>query len=89
MREEISRPDYVLYVGCAGLVVNCLGLLMFHEHGHAHSHSHEHRHEHAPSEAVSATPHAAKDDAKSIDSQDLMPQFPASLEAARIKHVAK
>ncbi|KAF5888273.1 zinc transporter 1-like isoform X1, partial [Clarias magur] len=36
--HEIENPIVVIAVGAAGLVVNLLGLCLF--HGHAHSHSH-------------------------------------------------
>lgn len=39
--HEIENPQVVMWVGVAGLVVNVLGLLMFHgyaAHGHGHSH---------------------------------------------------
>lgn len=39
-REEIHRPQLLLIVGGAGLLVNLIGLLLFHEHGSAHGHSH-------------------------------------------------
>ncbi|KAI5616784.1 zinc transporter 1 [Silurus asotus] len=38
--QEIEKPRVVVWVGVAGLVVNVLGLLMFHGYaGHGHSHS--------------------------------------------------
>jgi len=37
---HIERADTMLYVGIAGLVINVLGLLLFHDHGHGHGHSH-------------------------------------------------
>ncbi|KAI8914138.1 cation efflux protein [Gorgonomyces haynaldii] len=36
--EVIESTDLVLYVGTAGLIVNILGLFLFHEHGHDHQH---------------------------------------------------
>lgn len=33
---DIDKPVLILCVGGAGLVVNLLGLLLFHEHGHGH-----------------------------------------------------
>ncbi|KAI8058425.1 cation efflux protein [Syncephalis plumigaleata] len=44
--EPIERPQLVLIVGTAGLIVNLLGMVLFHEHGHGHGHSHGHGHEH-------------------------------------------
>lgn len=32
----------MLYVGIAGLVVNLIGLLLFHQHSHGHGHGHSH-----------------------------------------------
>ena len=39
--EDIDDPKMILIVGSLGLVVNLLGLCLFHEHGaggHGHSH---------------------------------------------------
>ena len=38
--EEIHDPEMILYVGALGLLVNLLGLCLFHEHGSSHGHSH-------------------------------------------------
>ncbi|XP_059484209.1 proton-coupled zinc antiporter SLC30A1 [Neocloeon triangulifer] len=38
--EEIHDPHLILIVGIIGLVVNVIGLFLFHEHGSAHGHSH-------------------------------------------------
>ncbi|XP_046331868.1 zinc transporter 1-like [Haliotis rufescens] len=41
--EEIDDPKLMLIVGVCGLVVNLIGLALFHQHGHSHggvSHSH-------------------------------------------------
>ncbi|XP_076337333.1 proton-coupled zinc antiporter SLC30A1-like isoform X1 [Tachypleus tridentatus] len=35
--EEIFDPVLILYVGGFGLLVNIIGLFLFHEHGHSHS----------------------------------------------------
>ncbi|XP_055721745.1 proton-coupled zinc antiporter SLC30A1-like [Salvelinus fontinalis] len=41
--HEIESPRMVIGVGAAGLLVNMLGLLLFHEHaGHGHSHGGSH-----------------------------------------------
>uniref|UniRef100_A0A8C8CLN6 Solute carrier family 30 member 1b n=2 Tax=Oncorhynchus tshawytscha TaxID=74940 RepID=A0A8C8CLN6_ONCTS len=41
--HEIESPRVVIGVGAAGLLVNLLGLLLFHEHaGHGHSHGGSH-----------------------------------------------
>merc|ERR1719244_2063445 len=34
--EEIHRPQLIFWVGVGGLVVNLVGLLLFHEHGSGH-----------------------------------------------------
>lgn len=36
--NEITHEDWMLYVGIAGLVVNIIGLILFHRHSHGHSH---------------------------------------------------
>ena len=38
--EDIHNPVNILIVGALGLLVNLLGLCLFHEHGGAHGHSH-------------------------------------------------
>jgi len=41
--EEIENPKLVLVVGTIGLVVNVIGLFLFHNHGHSHGgHGHSH-----------------------------------------------
>jgi len=43
--DKIEHCDWMLYVGIAGLVINLLGLLLFHQHSHGHSHGgHGHSH---------------------------------------------
>ena len=45
--EEITNPVLVLIVGAIGLVVNVIGLILFHRHGHGHSHGGgDHGHSH-------------------------------------------
>ena len=34
----IEQVDTLLYVGIVGLVINIMGLFLFHGHGHGHSH---------------------------------------------------
>lgn len=65
--EELVDPKLILVVGVIGLVVNLIGLLLFHEHGHGHSHGggghghshggggdgHGHGHIHAPNNKLS------------------------------------
>ena len=41
MPEVIGSPWLVLYVGSAGLFINCVGIFLFHGHSH-HGHGHEH-----------------------------------------------
>jgi len=38
--EDIHNPDKILIVGALGLLVNLMGLCLFHEHGGGHGHSH-------------------------------------------------
>ena len=38
--EKIEQPILILIVGVLGLLVNLLGLCLFHEHGGGHGHSH-------------------------------------------------
>jgi len=38
----IEQVDILLYVGVAGLVINVMGLFLFHGHGHSHG-GHEHQ----------------------------------------------
>lgn len=42
--EEIHDPVLILYIGVAGLLVNIIGLFLFHHHGHGHSHGRGHHH---------------------------------------------
>ena len=45
--EDINNPILVLIVGVVGLLVNVIGLVLFHRHGHGHSHGgsgHGHSH---------------------------------------------
>lgn len=37
--ESIHNPVLVLIVGALGLLINVVGLVLFHQHGHGHSHS--------------------------------------------------
>jgi len=38
--EEIHNPEMILWVGTMGLIVNLIGLCLFHQHGSGHGHSH-------------------------------------------------
>lgn len=43
--ESIHNPVLVLIVGTLGLLINVVGLILFHQHGHGHSHGgHGHSH---------------------------------------------
>ncbi|XP_071537905.1 proton-coupled zinc antiporter SLC30A1 isoform X2 [Panulirus ornatus] len=43
--EELHNPQMILIVGVIGLIINLIGLGLFHEHGHGHSHGgHGHSH---------------------------------------------
>ncbi|KAI9371226.1 cation efflux protein [Aspergillus egyptiacus] len=43
--QEVKNPKLVCIVGCAGLLSNILGLVLFHDHSHGHGHSHGHAHD--------------------------------------------
>ncbi|XP_011504829.1 PREDICTED: zinc transporter 1 [Ceratosolen solmsi marchali] len=38
--EKIHEAKFLVVVGALGLLVNLIGLCLFHEHGHGHGHSH-------------------------------------------------
>lgn len=38
--EDIHNPQMILWVGTMGLIVNLIGLCLFHQHGSGHGHSH-------------------------------------------------
>ncbi|KAI5296619.1 hypothetical protein KEM52_005570 [Ascosphaera acerosa] len=38
--EALDKPMMVLIMGCAGLAINVISVLILHEHGHAHGHGH-------------------------------------------------
>nr|CAG4638582.1 EOG090X09D3 [Cyclestheria hislopi] len=49
--EDIHNPQLILIVGGIGLLINLIGLALFHDHGHSHggggdAHSHLHGHSH-------------------------------------------
>jgi len=53
--EAIHDPKLILTVGALGLVVNLLGLCLFHEHGgHGHSHGGGHSHDRGTHSHISA-----------------------------------
>ncbi|KAL2870375.1 cation diffusion facilitator family transporter [Aspergillus lucknowensis] len=44
--QEVKNPKLVCFVGCAGLLSNILGLVLFHDHSHgAHGHTHGQSHD--------------------------------------------
>lgn len=44
--QEVKSPKFVCIVGCAGLLSNIVGLVLFHDHSHGgHGHSHGHAHD--------------------------------------------
>ncbi|KAK9325975.1 cation efflux protein [Lipomyces orientalis] len=53
--QIITNPQLVLGVGCAGLVSNLVGLILFHEHGHSHSHGGEAGHSHGRGAEIEST----------------------------------
>ena len=38
--EDIHQPEMIMWVGTMGLIVNLIGLCLFHQHGSGHGHSH-------------------------------------------------
>ncbi|CAK8685191.1 unnamed protein product [Clavelina lepadiformis] len=44
--EPIDQPLLVIIVGSVGLLINLIGLVLFHGHSHGHDHSHGHGHQH-------------------------------------------
>ena len=73
--EDIDDPKMILIVGSLGLVVNILGLCLFHEHGaggHGHSHGTHRTHSHLADLANDGdVPKSVEDapDSRSADSQ--------------------
>lgn len=47
-KQSTIREDfqYIIWVAVGGIVINIIGLFMFHDHGHGHKHGHEHKHSH-------------------------------------------
>ncbi|CAK8685194.1 unnamed protein product [Clavelina lepadiformis] len=45
--EPIDQPLLVIIVGSVGLLINLIGLVLFHGHSHGHDHSHDHGHDHS------------------------------------------
>ncbi|ODV62319.1 Zn(2+) transporter ZRC1 [Ascoidea rubescens DSM 1968] len=62
--QIITNPKLILYVGCAGLISNFVGLVLFNEHGHSHSHSSsssKHSHSHANANNSSSVSHSSSE----------------------------
>ncbi|XP_012566995.1 proton-coupled zinc antiporter SLC30A1 [Hydra vulgaris] len=65
--EPIENPKLVLLVGGLGLVVNLVGLMLFHQHGHGHSHGgHGHSHDHKPSKKTATHGHSHESPEKNL-----------------------
>lgn len=43
-KDEIHKPELIIYVGGLGLFINLIGLVMFKDSGHLHHHHHHHHH---------------------------------------------
>ena len=69
--EEITEPIAMIVVGVAGLLVNLIGMVMFHGHaGHMHSHGHGHGHSHETTAAATVAAEAeGADSDSSCDSE--------------------
>jgi len=63
--EEIHNPQLILWVGTMGLIVNLVGLCLFHEHGSSHGHSH----------GVSRSTHSHLTDLADKDEKDDIPEI--------------
>ncbi|ODN01347.1 Zinc/cadmium resistance protein [Orchesella cincta] len=72
--KKIEKPDLVLYVGGFGLLVNLIGLCMFHNHGHIHGHSH-------------GKPKTQTDDTKKNDSVNISEQVRNNIIATQTNSV--
>jgi len=95
--SHIENPDWLLYVGIAGLVVNIIGLALFHNVSHGHGHSHgggssgSHKHEHTqlvttPTSEVSNGDVAGVASPETNDSEDESDNDPViSIHAPSIK----
>ncbi|XP_028966539.1 zinc transporter 1 [Galendromus occidentalis] len=74
--ETIDEPVLILCVGVAGLVINIIGLFLFHEHGHSHGgHGHSHSHE---TGQIKGSPNSSNDPSLN-GSPTLKQKRPASL----------
>jgi len=63
--EKIHRPQMILWVGTMGLIVNLVGLCLFHEHGSSHGHSH----------GLSRSTHSHLTDLADKDEKDEIPEI--------------
>merc|ERR1719376_1199856 len=63
--EEIHNPQMILWVGTMGLIVNLVGLCLFHEHGSSHGHSH----------GISRSTHSHLTDLADKDEKDEIPEI--------------
>ena len=72
--EDIHDPQMILIVGALGLLVNLLGLCLFHEHGGGHGHSHGGGHAHSHGTHSHLTALAGSEDSENV---------PKSVEDAR------
>ena len=69
--EEITEPIAMIVVGVAGLLVNLIGMAMFHGHaGHMHAHGHGHGHETTAAATVAAEAEGADSDSSSDSEHD-------------------
>eukprot|EP00092_Neocalanus_flemingeri_P047619 GFUD01054035.1.p1 GENE.GFUD01054035.1~~GFUD01054035.1.p1 ORF type:complete len:536 (-),score=154.62 GFUD01054035.1:840-2447(-) len=63
--EMIHSPQMILWVGTMGLIVNLVGLCLFHEHGSSHGHSH----------GLSRSTHSHLTDLADKDEKDDIPEI--------------
>jgi len=63
--ETIHNPQMILWVGTMGLIVNLVGLCLFHEHGSSHGHSH----------GLSRSTHSHLTDLADKDEKDDIPEI--------------
>lgn len=83
--HTIEDPKLVLWVGLAGLLINLIGLFLFHEHSHGHGHGHHdhhgHGHRNTSPEKQKRTP-SPETGLTRAESYGDLPEFPMS---ARIR----
>lgn len=80
--QTIEHPLIVLYVGIGGLVVNLIGLLIFHGHAHGHHHHHNekepfhgHNHHHMHNHLKVETAVSLRDRFNNLMEDDLTKSF--------------